>query len=378
MTIERARGNDPYDALRSARVPGFVRRWPRARQLVIQLRKRSPLDLAGVLGVSPFFMAKTLASFAIADARLVASGRHGEPESFATALLERDDVARGGDGSWGYEFDVQTRWAFYPAFSPNLIATVFCARGLATAGLVSRNVAWVHEFHSAATYLRTSLLTKDGWFRYTPDSSRLVHNANLLGAGVVAASGRMSGDEQAVDLAVSAALVSVAEQDQDGGWPYGVGPGLSWRDNFHTAYNLDALLLVWLASADPRVGRALSAGAAAWADAFFDSEGAPAYYAGGSGPRDIHSAGTAIDVASRLAQRGLCDGALAPRVAEWTHGHLVSPDGTTYYAERNGRIDRRHFVRWGDGHLAIAQSSLALTQAHVTDPLEAAIEEASR
>lgn len=341
---------------------------------MIQLRKRLPVDLSGVLGVAPFFMAKTLGSYAIAESRLRAAGEDGHPEPFAEALLGHEDIARVGEGAWGYEFDVQTRWAFYPAGSSNLISTVFCSRGLACAGIVCGRPDWVGELHKSADFIRRTLQGPAGWFRYTADSDRLVHNANLLGAAVVAASGRLRGDRQMVSEALRAALISVEAQDANGGWPYGVGAGLGWQDSFHTAYNLDALLHVWLATREQRVHDALSVGAATWSEAFFSADGAPAYYVDGSGPRDIHSAGTAIDVAARLAQRGLCRPELARTVLAWTDAHLVAADGTTYFAERNGKVDHRHFVRWGDAHLALGRASVALMEAGFFDPLEAALE----
>ena len=111
----------------------------RARQAVIQLRKRSRVDLAPVLGVRPFLMAKTVGTFLAAEARRFAAGaQDADPHGVAEVLLGDSTIARLADGSWGYEFDVQTRWAFYPAGSANLIATYFCARGLGEAGLVLR------------------------------------------------------------------------------------------------------------------------------------------------------------------------------------------------------------------------------------------------
>ena len=36
-------------------------------------------------------------------------------------------AVEGIDRAWGYEFDVQTRWSFYPARTPNIIVTTFVA-----------------------------------------------------------------------------------------------------------------------------------------------------------------------------------------------------------------------------------------------------------
>lgn len=376
---------------------------------MVQLRKRCPLDLAGVLDIPQQTFAKALACFATALARQAAAARshNDEPhlkelDSLSAALAAR--AIRRDDGlGWGYEFDVQTRWAFYPAGSPNIIVTVFVARALATAACVTRAMPpappeergpagptafetrarptadaalGLDGLHAAARYLLQDLHlvaaeTAGSYFRYTETSDRLVHNANLLGAGLVAASAALRRDEAALATALAAARSSLEAQRTDGSWPYGTGAGLGWADNFHTAYNLDGLLQVWLASGDRQVADALDRGVSHWVRDFFEPDGAPRYYPHKPYPYDIHSAGTAIDVAARLATWGWPTGDVARSVASWTERHLIdAADGCTYYQKHRLWVDKRHFVRWGDGHWALGRSSLELLNAGCRDPLE--------
>ena len=322
-TVESMSGFDPFDALRGTRVPGFVRAWPRARQIVIQLRKRSAWDLGPLLGVRPFLMAKTVGAFLAAEARQVAAGvPAAAPEAIASVLLGDSTVARHDDGSWGYEFDVQTRWAFYPAGSANLISTYFCARGLGEAGLACEVPQWHARMLAGARFVDERLRTQQGWFRYTVDSDVLVHNANLLGAGLVAAAASLTGDGVMLERALEAASVTIASQRPDGSWPYGRRGDLDWCDNFHTAYNLDGLLIAWLASGDTGVASSLRRGTEYWMSTFFEADGAPRYFSDSAKPYDVHCAGTAIDVASRLAACGFGGGDLARNVAAWTRSHL--------------------------------------------------------
>ena len=65
---------------------------------------------------------------------------------------------------------------------------------------------------------------------------------------------------------------------------------------------------------------------------------------------------------------------LATRVAAWTRANLIDPHtGRTYFQKHGIFTDRRSFVRWGDGHWALAQGSLALLAAGRQDPFEAAV-----
>jgi len=324
-------------------------------------------------------MAKTVGTFLAAEARRFAAGaQDADPRAVADVLLGDSTIARLEDGSWGYEFDVQTRWAFYPAGSANMIATYFCARGLGEAGLVCGESAWLDHMRSSAGFVESTLRSDAGWFRYTVDSDVLVHNANLLGAGLVAAAGAEAEDGRMVDRALRAARISIDAQGANGSWPYGARADLAWCDNFHTAYNLDGLLSVWLASADEQVEESLRRGTQYWVSRFFEADGAPRYFDRTAEPFDVHSAGTAIDVASKLAAFGIDTERTARIAAEWTRNHLVAPDGTTYYQWSPRRVDRRHFVRWGDAHVALGFASLGCLDADVPPPLEGSIVAAGR
>jgi len=249
-----------------------------------------------------------------------------------------------GGGAWGYEFDVQTRWAYYPAGSPNLIATVFCGRALLTAGVVLERDDLIERGIDAVRYLMREHLSDAPYFTYTRDSERLVHNANA--------------------------------QSAEGTWPYG-DESLSWTDSFHTAYVLDSLLSLSLVTGEASVSAALERGIAAWRDRFFGSGGEPYYFVDRRGPFDIHTAGTAVDVASRLALGGHDCAHLANDVDAWTRRHLVGPDGIrTYYRRHALFTDKRHFVRWGDAHWALGASSHKLLSADARDPLELSLERA--
>jgi len=341
--------------------------------LLTQIRKRLPVDLSRVLGVEPFVMAKT------AGCVLTATAREGGTTSGVLAGLGATE-GNLRDGAWGYEFDVQTRWAFYPAGSPNLIATVFVARGLGTAGAVTHDKALLGQMGDSAEFLRSELLEESDtpYFRYTPTSKRLVHNANLLGAGLCAMAGVLGEQDDLAEISVRCAKTSLGGQEPDGSWQYGEGAALGWADNFHTAYNLDGLLQVWLATGDSLVRESLDKGVEHWTRDFFGPAGEPKYYPCKAYPYDIHSAGTAVDVAARLATWGWETGDLAERVADWTKKNLVDTStGKVYYQKHRLWTDKRYFVRWGAAHWALGQSSLALLREGRRDPLEEAVALAS-
>jgi hypothetical protein len=343
----------------------------------MQLRKRIPIDLAPVLGVQPFLMAKALGCFLAAESRMaVAAGEDDRSaDAIASALLDAE--GHSGDGAWGYEFDVQTRWGFYAAREPNLIATTFVGRGFLEAGLVFQREDWLAQAAASARFLDERLLRSvRGSARrvltYTHSTDAVIHNANLLGAGFCAVVGRVTGDQRLTDRALEAAAVSCDALRADGTWPYGEGSRLGWADNFHTAYDLDGLAWVWLATQSDEWKAALLRGISVWRDSFFSDEGAPYYTREAHFPLDIHSAATAVDVACRLEMDGFDCSGLAEAVASWTEHHLINPKtGLTHHQVHRGWTDLRNFRRWGDAHWALARSSMQLRRVGLLSPVEA-------
>jgi hypothetical protein len=374
MADPLAPGHDPYDALLGTRIPAWVKKSARMRQAVIQIRKRSRVDLAPVLGIAPFTMAKRVACHLSAAARREAL----DPADVGTVRrLSADLVSRGRHGAYAYEFDVQTRWGYYPAGEPNLIVTVFAGRALLEAALVTGDAWLLAEAQASADFLDTGLRSERAErpaYRYTALTDRLIHNANLLGAGFVAAVRVLTGGDE--EKALAAARTSVEALRGLDAWPYGDGASLGWSDSFHTAYDLDGLSWLALATGDPGCLALRDAGLAAWRSEFFGQHGEPYYFAGRKGPFDIHAAATAIDVLARLGSHDPGSLEIAERVSAWTDANLVDrATGATYYRKGRLGVDRRSFPRWGDAHLAAGRAALASARSGRACPVEAALSE---
>src|SRR6478735_4098678 len=125
------RGRDPYDALNGSRAR-LIGRTSLGRRLVIQLAKRSPVDLSVPLGVPRGENANTIAHVLSAYARM--------PDDLGIDAASRTDWAIDRlealrspgfeEPCWGYHFDVETRYFFYSRETPNTIATAFAGLAL--------------------------------------------------------------------------------------------------------------------------------------------------------------------------------------------------------------------------------------------------------
>lgn len=365
----RWRGPDPYDGL-------FVR-WPaplvggrRRRQAIIQLHARSPVDIRRLYRRRHSLVPKAPALLGQAAARLVAAREDVHLRDLARDALQTlfDDTTCGENG-WGYPWDTQTRWSYYPGGSPNVVATAFSANALAEAAVTLDEPAWRARAERAAQWAARELfLPEEGYFAYHGHSDRLVHNANLLGAALVhELAPQAPGASEAVCTATARTLDA---QLPDGTWPYGEAVGLEWVDGFHTGYVLDSLCR--LEGVDPRIPDAIERGARVYLSDFFDGDGRARLWRGKRYPEDSHSAGTGMTVLSRLAARGVVPSEAVERVARYTLARLLHRNGHAVFRRQRWGAARVCYIRWCDAPVALGlASAVTLLGGSRTAPLPA-------
>ena len=270
----------------------------------------------------------------------------------ALRLLVEDDSA--GE-AWGYPFDVQTRWSFYPAGSANVVVTSFAASALDEAGRSWSEQRFLERASDAARWtLERTFDERVGAFSYHEHSDTVIHNANLLAAKLVWR--QLREDPAAVEAVRRAVERSLAAQSRDGAFGYGEGPSLDWNDSFHTGFVLGSL--AEMVEVDPAVLDALRRGASFYTERFFGPRGEARLWPGKLFPEDAHAAGTGLSTIASLNALKLADRALlslvGKRVVESTvrHGHAI------WRRNRIGSI-RVPYIRWCDAHVALGLADAA-------------------
>ena len=358
-------GHDPYDGLWWP-APKVMRSGRRRRQVLIQVHARLPVDVRGVYRRRPPLIPKTLGLFgrAALGLHLLQPGdeRH-------RALCERAlDLTEGcrsvGEPAWGYPFDVQTRWSYYPGGTPNVVVTSFVSRALEEAGAELGRDDYTEAAQAAGHWVLERLFDETrGYFVYHRHSDKLIHNASLLAARLVWRSARSApGADDAVRRAVERTLEA---QRPDGAWEYGEGPGLEFVDGLHSGYILECL--AEMRGAADGIEDAIDLGTRYYIDECFRADGAAKLRPDSDFPEDGHSAGTALTALSAL--HGI-DGAAhaADRVAARTLSALVHPDGVVFRRHRLG-ASRVHYVRWVEGHVAQGLARYALVRSGGAQPV---------
>lgn len=354
------RGPDAYD--------GLWWSWPaplvggrRRRQVFMQLHARSPWDIRKLYRRTHPLIPKALGIFASTALRAQALTDDEDGQAFASsalALLAEDHTA--GEEAWGYHWDMQTRWSYYPAGSPNVVVTAFAGSAL----LESGEPRYVARTRGAAEWVLEELWVEpEGYFAYHPGSRVNIHNASLLGAWLVHIA-LPAGPE--TDARVRRAVErTLADQNPDGSWPYGDASNLSWVDSFHSGYVLT--YLDRLRDVDPeRIDAAVARGAQHYLS-FFGAEGQAQLWAEKPFLEDAHAAGTGLTTLATLFRRALVDREILESVAQRTLTAGIR-DGHAVFRRYRGWRTSVHYLRWCDAHVALGLTDAALALAGLDDP----------
>lgn len=371
--IESYRGWDPYDGLNSRVFQGTpFKRWDIARLVLIQLCKRSPINLRPLLMVPKQHNAKGVGLFLNGYCnlyKLASDGdiRFGKPKEL---LVKIDEIAqlllslqsKGYSGAcWGYNFDWQARRLFlFPAHTPTVVATTFCASALFEAYEVTGNGLYLDAALSSADFVLNDLHRSEhaGGFMlsYSPlPGNDTVYNASLLGAKLLSYCYHYTGNEEYKNIARQIVNAACKGQAKDGSWVYGLLPVQSWIDSFHTGYNLDAISHYTRLCKDDSFQNHLDEGLRFYLDHFFLEDGTPKYYHNRIYPIDIHCPGQLWVTLSEMncwqnhAQR--CE-----KVAKWTINNMQSPQGYFYYQVKRGISSKIPYMRWSNAFMFNALS----------------------
>ena len=98
------------------------------------------------------------------------------------------------------------------------------------------------------------------------------------------------------------ALIACELQESDGSWVYGLLPVQSWKDSFHTGFNLDAMETYQQNTNDYSFQKYIEKGWKYYIENFFEESGKPKYYHNKTYPVDIHCPAQLIVTASKLKQ----------------------------------------------------------------------------
>jgi hypothetical protein len=254
---------------------------------------------------------------------------------------------------WGYDWDyLSLRGSRLPAFSPNCIATYFCATAMLEMGKVFHDAEALEIAESAAGFMASRLnrsfeSADEICFSYTPSDKTLIYNSSALVGAFLARAGKLYGNQNYLSLAHKAMVFLERSQLETGGWYYGRLRRQRWIDSFHTSYNICALLDYQLTTGDTAFEHVMLRGHRYYYTTFFTQDGAPRYFHNRTFPIDIHACAQAILHFTAFSSMDHTALDRAWRTFHWTVGNMAAPDGSYYFQRHRLWTNRSVYIRWG-------------------------------
>jgi len=372
-------GYDPYDILNSPNLSSGLLRNPPFSYFFIQLGKRfGGMAMRRFMKVPESINPKAIALYLCSlceMAKFDLDVQYREQIEYCLTELKRLRSPGEVEFCWGYDFDFMSiRGNVLGKYAPNSIATVFAGKALQQTAQVFRLEEAEQMAQSAARFLVTRLNrsindTKHFCFSYTPLDRTVIHNSNALVCSFLAGIVQDQDRQLWLDICQRGLGFLADSQNEIGRWPYGEGRWQEWADNFHTAYNLEALMDYRETSGDGQFDRHLKKGFVYWQQNFFLANGLPKYYDDSIYPVDTHSCAQAIltmchahdlqiidsTAGERVLQSPLM---MALKIAQWTFDHMQNRDGSFAFQEHRYWIDRTPYMRWGQTFMLFALSRL--------------------
>jgi rhamnogalacturonyl hydrolase YesR len=360
------RGYDTFDGLSAKYLRPLTFENNFLRIALQQSVRRFPLNLRPLLGIPRERSTKGMGFLARGFIRLhQATGDDTWAENAKTAfawLVEHESPGWSG-ACWGNHFDYQSRDGFQPKGTPSVVWTSHIGHAFLDGYDHFKDESYLQVAVSACEHILRDLGAHvegdEHCINYFPRFDGHIHNANTLGASLLARTYSHTGNEAYRSFARKGMAYTAKHQRANGSWYYGEAPNVHWVDNFHTGYVLDCFKYYEMATNDEEFDAKMNAGYQFWKDTFFLPDGTPRYYDYKTLPIDIQCASQAIDTLVFFNDRDPENLQLALSVAKWTIDNMQDRTGYFYYRRYSQRIvNKTPTLHWGQATMFCALTGL--------------------
>jgi len=360
------RGYDPFDGLNARLVRPLTFESKLLRTVLQQGVRRFPINLRPILGIGKSHSTKGMGFLARGFIRLhQATGDQlwADKAEFALQWLIQNRSPGYSGACWGNHFDYQSRTFYLPKSVPTIVRTSLIGHAFLDGYehfhkddyLQVAVSACIHILYDLETYADGDALC----ISYIPVQNIQVHNANTLGASLLARTYSHTVSEPCRVLAQKAIQYTAQHQRPDSSWYYGEKPNLHWVDNFHTAYILNCFKHYLQSTGDGHFNKNLANGYQFWKNTFFLADGTPKYYDSKVLPIDIQCCSQAIDTLVFFHDVDPGNLPLTMKVAQWAIQHMQDRSGYFYY-RRYSRwlVNKTPMIHWGQATMLCALAGL--------------------
>jgi hypothetical protein len=348
------RGYEPFDGLSSWFRPLTLGSLLGER-LLMQLIRRCPINLRPVMGVTPKESTKGRGYMAhgyLFRYRVTRDSMYLRKAEACLDWLDSHKAPKFSKHSWSNHFDFSSRSGRYTKDDPIIVWTALIGQAYLEAYELTGEARWLSIADSVCGWfmdLPREKTDRGDCLSYLAHVQHSIHNANMLGAAMLARTARHTNNSNYRAVAQSAIAYSCTRQHPEGAWWYGEEPRYHWIDNFHTGYNLDSLKCYIENTGDECWRENLQKGLLFFKQHFLENDGRPKYYHNRLYPIDSQCAAQTIETLAGFAveDRQCLD--LAMKVARWTIDHMQAPHGYFYYRIYPLMKAKTPMLHWAQG-----------------------------
>jgi hypothetical protein len=360
------RGYDTFDGLNARFVRPLTFENMYLRTVLQQGVRRFPVNLRPLLGVTREHSTKGMGFLARGFIRLhksTGTAMWADKAEFALQWLIKHQTPGYSGACWGNHFDYQSRTFYLPKGMPTVVWTSLIGHAFLDGYDHFQNDRYLQVAVNACEHILRDLSTyPDGegtCISYIPGQNSQVHNANTLGASLLARTYSYTGNEACLELARKAMQYTAQHQRPNASWYYGEKANLHWVDNFHTAYVLDCFKRYSDSTGDHRFDENMLRGYEYWKKTFFLADGTPRYYDRKTLPIDIQCSSQAIDTLVYFSKQDPDSLPLALKVAQWTIEKMQDRTGYFYYRRYSPwLVNKTPTLHWGQATMVSALAGL--------------------
>lgn len=196
-------------------------------------------------------------------------------------------------------------------------------------------------------------------FSYTTLDNFHIHNSNLMVAAVLSRVSLLSSNKNYENISSKAVKFTLRRQNVDGSWYYWSPPDkLAFKiDNYHTGFNLEALLSITTDYPEKAYLEALDAGLKYYLRYLFDGD-IPKHTPDACYPIDIQACAQGIITCLLAADRYPACEAKAKELIDFTiaNMYLAKKKHFCFQIQKSGKKDKSYYFRWGDSWMIRALS----------------------
>ncbi len=360
------KGYEYYDGLTSWLRVFTFKNWL-AERLLVQFFKRFPFNLRPIFGIKPLNSTKGMGFFAKGYMRLFQATNNEDYEQRAKYCLDwlLQNYSEGYSGyCWGNSTDHASGGFQLPKNTPTVVWSGLIGHVFLDAYNILNDNKYLDVARSVCNFIINDLQRtefEDSFcISYVPFKKALCHNANMIGTSLLARTYSFTKENHLVEFSRKAIKFSCDSQLDDGAWYYGQTNHQKWIDNWHTAYNLDALKYYNESSGDDSCHSNLVKGYKFYKENFFYNDGKPKYYHNKLRWADIQSSAQAIDTFCLFSDYDNEALVMAEKVAKWTIENMQDKSGYFYYRDIGWKKVKIPMIHWGQATMMSALGHLIL------------------